>query len=220
MIELIEPLIAAAASAMQDGFMALVAVLSGQASSLSADTIIRALLVYTFAVWAGFVIWVIRDVTNRSGSVIFQIFSVILVIVLTPVFGLPLYLLLRPSTTLFERYYEQENANINDASIEEISTTMRTCHACHKEVEEGFFFCPYCTTELVRHCAHCGGLARTEWQVCPYCGKNPKEEVKSTPMGEASEINHEPKVASETPKETPSTSETITTAEPQTQNPA
>lgn len=42
----------------------------------------------------------IRDATRRSDSLLFHILATLLVLVLTPVFGLPLYLILRPSEVL------------------------------------------------------------------------------------------------------------------------
>jgi hypothetical protein len=58
---------------------------------------------YIALVWIFIILWVARDSGNRSDSILFQLISIILVVITTPLIGLPLYLLLRPSQTLFER---------------------------------------------------------------------------------------------------------------------
>lgn len=48
--------------------------------------------------WLLCVIWVLRDATARSESVGYQLFSALLVVLLSPVIGLPIYLAFRPLT--------------------------------------------------------------------------------------------------------------------------
>lgn len=52
-------------------------------------------------------VWVVRDVTNRTKSLIFQIISILLVLFFTPL-GIFVYLLLRPQKTIFEQVFEDE----------------------------------------------------------------------------------------------------------------
>ncbi|MBQ9553457.1 hypothetical protein IJU97_00365 [bacterium] len=49
------------------------------------------------------VIWVLRDAMARSNSSFYQFISVFLVVVLTPIIGLPLYLAFRPLVYKWER---------------------------------------------------------------------------------------------------------------------
>ncbi len=71
------------------------------------DLIFRVVVIYFFIVWFCLVVWVVRDITNRTNSVIFQVFSILLVLFLTPL-GIFIYLLLRPQKTLFEQVFEEE----------------------------------------------------------------------------------------------------------------
>jgi type IV pilus assembly protein PilB len=56
--------------------------------------------------------------------------------------------------------------------VVDVSADGGRCPACDKIVEEGFAVCPHCTTVLQHHCATCGIRLRSEWQVCPYCGRS------------------------------------------------
>lgn len=74
---------------------------------LNPDVVVRAVVIYFFIVWFCIVVWVVRDVTNRTRSLFFQVLSIIMVLFLTPL-GIFLYLLLRPQKTLFEQVFEDE----------------------------------------------------------------------------------------------------------------
>ncbi len=64
-----------------------------------------ALIVYVGLLWLSVIIWVTRDSINRSESILFQAFSIIINISF-PILGIFLYLIIRPGKTTTERYYE------------------------------------------------------------------------------------------------------------------
>ncbi len=74
---------------------------------LNPDIIVRSVIIYFFIVWFCIVVWVVRDITNRTRSIFFQVMSIVMVLFLTPL-GIFLYLLLRPQKTLFEQVFEDE----------------------------------------------------------------------------------------------------------------
>lgn len=76
-------------------------------SWINPDLLFRSVIIYFFVVWFCLVIWVVRDITNRTHSIVFQVFSILLVLFLTPL-GIFVYLLLRPQKTLFEQVFEEE----------------------------------------------------------------------------------------------------------------
>jgi hypothetical protein len=80
--------------------------LIGFISSPSFKTLQLALVVYAGLLWLSIIIWVTRDAINRSNSLLFQVFSILLNI-LFPVLGILLYLIIRPGKTSLERYYEE-----------------------------------------------------------------------------------------------------------------
>lgn len=64
---------------------------------------LQALVGYLALIWIFSILWVVKDASNRSDSIAFQLISVLIVVIATPFIGLPLYLLIRPSQTLFEK---------------------------------------------------------------------------------------------------------------------
>ncbi len=78
----------------------------GVLSSPLFDYLIKGFLVYLALLWLALVIWVARDIVNRSNNLLVQVFYILLNL-LFPVFGLILYLVLRPQRTLLEKYYDE-----------------------------------------------------------------------------------------------------------------
>jgi len=138
-----------------------------QLSALDMDTWMRLGLLYVLFLWCAIIVWAIRDISARGGGFLWQLIVVLLIIFLTPIFGLPLYFLIRPQY----RYYEEEVTPMESAHVcpEEHSATL-VCYACKKPVDVDFIFCPYCKTHLKESCAKCQQEVRTEWKICPYCG--------------------------------------------------
>lgn len=76
-------------------------------SLVNPDILFRSVVIYFFVVWFCLVVWVVRDITNRTHSIVFQVVSILMVLFLTPL-GIFIYLLLRPQKTLFEQVFESE----------------------------------------------------------------------------------------------------------------
>lgn len=83
--------------------------------TVTLEMILKFFVVYFFVIWISVIIWVVRDITNRSDSLILQILSVLIVFILSPL-GVFVYLLIRPSHTLFEKYYDEIEENLDDLS--------------------------------------------------------------------------------------------------------
>ena len=155
-------------------------------SHLSFETIIKAVVIYVCVMWIAFIIWVVKDITTRTSSVLFQVFCILIMIVLTPVFGWPIYVLIRPRTTLFEEYYGSEGY----AEASDESRAMMTCQKCNARIEKDFFFCPHCRTELLHPCPGCDRIVSTRWKICAYCGY---EDVKVATKGDKKKASPSPK---------------------------
>lgn len=136
-------------------------------ANMSIDLGIKLILGYFFIIWAAFIIWVIKDITNRTSNILVQTLSIFLILFFTPLFGLPIYLLIRPRTSLFEQYYEQgETEEIVD-DLEE----FYHCPECNHRVSRDFKFCPKCSFGLTISCPSCKKRIHTDWALCPYCGE-------------------------------------------------
>ncbi len=75
-------------------------------SSPSFNLVQTVALGYVGLLWLSIIIWVTRDSIERSDSLLFQVFSILLNIAF-PVLGVLLYLIIRPSKTTSERYFEE-----------------------------------------------------------------------------------------------------------------
>lgn len=180
-------------------------------TNMSIDLGIKLVLGYFFIIWAAFIIWVIKDVTNRTTNILVQTLAIFIILFFTPIFGLPIYLLIRPRTTLFEQYYEQEEAEETVDEWEE----FYHCPGCNHKVSKDFRFCPKCTLELTVSCPSCKKKIHTDWALCPYCGekdiisevKEKSTEAETKPVlsiqqdNIAEEIEQDEKLAMD-PKET------------------
>lgn len=152
-------------------------------SNITVDSVIKFVILYFFVIWVAFVIWIVKDITNRTTNIFLQISSILIVIVFTPIFWLPIYLLIRPRSTIFEKYYEEEEFEEWQEEQEEVVVEECTCPKCWKDVNSDFQFCPYCEFKLVSGCSNCNKPIRSEWKICPYCwteqeNKKPKQVQK------------------------------------------
>ena len=63
-------------------------------------------IVYLGVLWIVLIAWVTKDIVNRSNNLLLQTISVLLVIILN-IFGLLIYLAIRPQKTLKEKMLEE-----------------------------------------------------------------------------------------------------------------
>lgn len=116
------------------------------------------------AIWLGLILWTWRDMRQRSRDTLAQIAASLMVAVLG-IFGVIIYVMLRPPETLaeaYERSLEEEALlqNIEDKAV---------CPGCGRPAKEGWQVCPYCHTKLQKPCVRCGELLDLPWNLCPYC---------------------------------------------------
>ncbi len=144
---------------------------------ITINWVIKFIIIYFFIIWWAFVIWVLKDITNRTTNIFLQVISILIIIFLTPIFWLPIYLLIRPETTLFEKYYEDSELEEKIESDEIIwKTNINTCPNCNSIIEKDFIVCPYCASKITKKCNICNKNLNLDWKICPYCGNNNKKQ--------------------------------------------
>jgi lysylphosphatidylglycerol synthetase-like protein (DUF2156 family) len=79
---------------------------------------------YFFIIWISIIVWVIKDISNRTDRLFLQILSIFVVFIFGP-FWIFLYLLLRPSKTLVEKSYEEIENNLEILMKEILEKTKR-----------------------------------------------------------------------------------------------
>jgi RNA polymerase subunit RPABC4/transcription elongation factor Spt4 len=132
----------------------------------SALTLVGAILIaYGVVLWLGTIVWVYRDIRERTRDTWSQNVSLALVILFN-IPGLILYLVLRPHETMLEAYERRLEKEALMAELPE----RRTCPGCARPVKEDFLLCPYCRTTLREPCSSCGRALELSWAVCPTCG--------------------------------------------------
>ena len=127
-------------------------------------------LVYVGLLWLSIIIWVTRDSISRSSSLAFQIFAILINLVV-PILGVMLYLIIRPGRTHVERYYE----TLEKQLLEDKGTDGITCEKCMTVLDKNFIFCPNCRQKLKKECDQCHQSFPSIWEVCPYCGSGYKK---------------------------------------------
>jgi len=51
---------------------------------MTIETFAKLAIVYFFIVWIAIIVWVIRDITNRTDSIVLQFLSILIVLIGTP----------------------------------------------------------------------------------------------------------------------------------------
>lgn len=123
------------------------------------------LLSYALVLWLSAVIWVYRDVKNRTSDQASQVIAVLLVATFN-LPGLIVYLVIRPQVTLTDAYEHSLEA---EAVLHELQITANSCQTCRRPIDDDFNICPHCRTLLREPCRNCSRLVRTSWIACPYC---------------------------------------------------
>ncbi len=157
--------------------------LSSVFSLLTFESFLKLVVIYFFIVWIAIIIWVTKDIINRTNNILYQIFSIFTVLLWTPLW-IVVYLLIRPSKTLFEKYYEEasidEEIDLSDFQDEKTPQEKnQSCKKCSFDIQPEYKFCPNCSNPLKKDCAWCGKEIKPDWHVCPYCGKNQENRVEA-----------------------------------------
>lgn len=176
--------------------------------AITFDSFIKFVIIYFFIIWIALLLWVMKDISNRTDSILLQVLSIFIILFLTP-FGIFIYLLIRPGQTLFEKYYDEIEYNLEtfnqlmeEKNKENEEGAEITCSKCDERIYNDFKFCPKCKIVLKNECISCGKLLNTDWKLCPYCGlkqkrvekekfKN-KEKIKNI-INEKEEVSEEEK---------------------------
>lgn len=128
-------------------------------------------LAYFALLWLAIIIWVTRDALQRSESILFQAFAILLNIAV-PILGVLLYLIIRPNKTRVEKYYEElERSMLEGENVAE----QNTCDKCLTPTDKDYGFCPNCGESLKKACTKCKKTFPNVWSICPFCGKEYKD---------------------------------------------
>jgi len=125
------------------------------------DVAILVLGTYLALIWFGLIIWTVADAYRRSRNIFFLLISFMLAAVLN-IFGMLIYLLIRPQQLLSQKDLESREL---EQFIEKYF-----CPQCDRAISADFKFCPHCHTCIKKTCKKCRKLIDKTWYICPYCG--------------------------------------------------
>jgi RNA polymerase subunit RPABC4/transcription elongation factor Spt4 len=126
--------------------------------------VISGFVAFGLAVWFSIIVWTFMDIRSRSRDKVIWALSTLLVAVAN-VFGLVIYLILRPHETLMQAY---ERSLEEEALLQEIEDRP-ICPNCRHRIEHDYRMCPSCLTKLKDVCLNCDRLVELDWTVCPFC---------------------------------------------------
>jgi RNA polymerase subunit RPABC4/transcription elongation factor Spt4 len=131
--------------------------------------VVAGFVAFGLAVQFSIIVWTFMDIRSRSRDVLVWIFATLLVALFT-VFGLVVYLILRPHETLMQAY---ERSLEEEALLQEIEERP-ICPNCRHRVEAAYRVCPNCLQKLKDACTNCERLVELDWPICPYCATERK----------------------------------------------
>ena len=106
------------------------------------------------------IIWVTKDIINRTNSFSLQVISILFVTFLTPLVGLPLYLLIRPVS------YKRDNIPRREAC----ASNLVPCFNCNTLNPKEYSCCVVCGERLKIKCKECGNQYAHSFGYCNVCG--------------------------------------------------
>ncbi len=126
-----------------------------------------AIFLLTF-LWIAAVVWTLKDSIARTSNIWFHILAVLLVTVFTPLFGIPLYLAIRPIYYHPRKLYAR--AMLRSLTVQ--------CDSCGTRNPCDHYFCLQCGDDLTVQCANCETYYPKEYLHCFHCGASKSHKPK------------------------------------------
>jgi hypothetical protein len=81
-------------------------------NNITFEMFIKFVVVYFFVIWISLLVWVVKDISNRTDNILLQFVSILIILFLTPL-GIFIYFIIRPGKTFLERCYEEIDHNLD-----------------------------------------------------------------------------------------------------------
>lgn len=114
----------------------------------------------TIFLWIISIIWVAKDVSARTNSVLLQIVSILLVTFFSPIIWLPLYHIIKPI------WYKKDRVPRREACI----SNATLCVNCWMINSKEYKCCINCGKKLTTKCKECDTDYPHNYHYCPKCG--------------------------------------------------
>ncbi|HNZ70452.1 MAG TPA: zinc ribbon domain-containing protein [Candidatus Dojkabacteria bacterium] len=140
--------------------------------TINFDGVMKIVALLFVVFWVFVVIWVWNDSGERSRNLFFRLTSVLTVLILN-IFGLVIYLLIRPQFTIEEVYW----SDLERRYLKYETKELGDCPKCGYQLQPGYIYCPECNYELKVKCKGCELYFDKDNKYCPYCGLINKKEI-------------------------------------------
>lgn len=131
-----------------------------QASS-QVQWVIYCIVALVAFLWIYCLLWVAKDSSTRTEHFSFQLLSILLILLGTPLIWLPLYFLIRPIRQQAGELTPREQAYLAEGIF---------CAHCEGRNSKEFEFCVYCGSKLKHPCKECKKPYPLDYEYCPFCG--------------------------------------------------
>lgn len=115
------------------------------------------------AFYLAIVVWTYKDSRKRTDDPI--LVATFTALSMVPVFGVLLYMLVRPS----EYLADVRERELEIRMMERQLGRQERCPYCKSHIEGDYLSCPVCTTKLRQTCVDCHKPLDPRWMMCPYC---------------------------------------------------
>lgn len=133
-------------------------------SNANYDLIIWIIQFLFIAFWIVVLGWVWVDAGERSTHKYTRLGSIALVGILN-IFGLIIYLLIRPRQTIQEIYW----ADLERRYLKYETSELKDCPNCKYSLAPGYNACPRCGWDIKKQCPSCQVWIDKSFKYCPYC---------------------------------------------------
>ena len=114
--------------------------------------------------WIYTLLRVAKDISRRTNHLWIQVLCVFVIVLLTPLVGLPVYFLLRPIPRKDVLLAQEEMNELLHAQ-----TIM--CATCWSSNLHEHLFCVFCGEKLKHPCSTCHKMFAIWYKYCPYCSQ-------------------------------------------------
>jgi len=122
--------------------------------------IIKIIVIFFIFLWIVSIIRVAKDISHRTHNVFAQIMCILLVTLLSPLIGLPIYLILRPL------HYHKDRIPRREAE----ALHLLNCYNCHTLNLKDNDYCSNCGEPLKLKCKKCWNKCCYSYSYCNECG--------------------------------------------------
>ncbi|MBU0625905.1 zinc ribbon domain-containing protein [Patescibacteria group bacterium] len=121
--------------------------------------IVKIVLLFFIFLWIVAIIRTAKDITHRTNSSFLQVVCILLVTLLSPIIGLPVYLIIRPL------HYKKDKLPRREA----LTLSLLQCYNCGNLNSQEDDFCNECGEPIKLQCKHCKKTCPYHHKYCTNC---------------------------------------------------